>query len=55
MILLKKPKQSPVTGLIAIKLNTDFLERENKLSYKSVFTNTIFKIVTLKHNRIQKV
>ena len=55
LLVLKKLKQSPVTGLVAIKVNTDFLERESKLFHKSVFTNTIFQIVTLQQNRIETV
>ena len=42
--MLEKLKQSFVFGLIIIKVNTDLLEKKNRMYHRSVFIHTIFKI-----------
>ena len=44
--MLGKLKQSFVFGLIFIKVNTNLLEKENRMFYRSIFVHTVFKIFT---------
>ena len=44
--MLERLKQSSVSGLIAIKVNTDLLRKQKRMSHKIVFIYTLFNIVT---------
>ena len=44
--MLERLKQSFSSGLITITVNIDLLKKESRMSFKSVYIHTIFKIAT---------
>ena len=44
--ILERLKQSSVFGFIILKVNTDLLEKENRMYHRSDFIHLTFKIAT---------
>ena len=44
--MLEMLKQISISSLITMKIKINLLEKENKMSFKSVFINNMFKITT---------
>ena len=46
LIILERLKQSSVFDSTIIKVNTNFVERENRMYHRSVFIHTLYKTAT---------